>query len=134
MKPHSRVVLAACAATSLMGCASVESHLHDTRHPWHAYPAIGTELVILVPFLPLAYAENALTGRELGTCGGNASFVVGAGTGLLVGTAVGGAFWVAGSPLELVLPLDHEASERPKLESPENRTPSPPPAPEAREP
>ena len=79
-------------------------------------------------------AENALTGRELGTCGGNVSFVIGAATGLVAGTVVGGALWVAGSPLELVIPLPDEPTKSPDDATPEIPVPAPPPAPEIRGP
>ena len=134
MQQFTRKAVATLLAASCTGCASIESHLHDTRHPWHAYPAIGTELAVVAPFMPLAFAENALTGRELGTCGGNVSFVIGAATGLVAGTVVGGALWVAGSPLELVFPLPDEPTKSPDDATPEVRVPAPPPAPEIRGP
>jgi hypothetical protein len=130
----ARLLTAALAAAALPGCTGVEAHLFDTSHPWHAYPAAGTALIVTAPFLPLAFAESAVTGNEPGMHSGNAFSTVGGLLGVTAGIVVGGAAYVVGLPLEFVLPVGPEEDATPgederRVPSVPVPVPAPPPAP-----
>ena len=115
MPSMNRALLLAAALLVLPGCASLESHLADTAHPWHAWPEVGASYVCALPGLPVAWLGSTLTGQE-GTHNAWYGALCGL-PGAVGGTIVGGAFLVVGSPLELVVlstPEDGDGEEEPE--------------------
>ena len=125
-----RSVLASvlAAAPLLTGCASWErytEHLRGTEHPWHAYPFLGGATFAAAPFYPFAWTEGqAFHGGTV--LRGNVFGALMSASAALVGLPLGTAFYVAGYPLEWVVPERERPSRKRKpAKAPQDQAPPP---------
>jgi len=94
----------------------------DEAHPWHAWPTYAGMVPGYLAVLPVLILEDVVgDARNLGACpapGPVGEVFIGAAGA--PGFVLGGAFWIVGSPLELV--VDPGEDSVPAPEKPPGKT------------